>query len=843
MKKSTLLTLWQYLLLALMAGAFTSQVSGQCISTFPYFEDFENGKGGWKDSALYKPPLAPPSALRNSWAFGTPNKTLMRSAASGDSCWWTLGSRLGIYFDNEFSYVESPCFDFTSLNDPLIGISLNHDMDGLDGAALFSSVDTGKTWQIVGTSTTGINWYNSTNIGGTPGTLTAPFNLTGWTRTTPPADSGWVRAQHDLVGLGGVPHVRFRIYFGSNNIIAREGFAFDDVAIVERDSLNLGPDTVLCFGEVLRLDAGQRDSATYLWSTQDTTQTIVVASQNIYTVLRVDSLGFAYSDTIIVTVSNTNIPPLPSRTICPGDTACLNPGNANANHQWYSFNQRQQQFVPSDTNQIFCTDTTGTFVVEVRDRLGCLLTDTIAIRVDSVPTVNIGADDTICVGSFIILTSPAGPPGTVYDWTVNGNLLATTQSVFASAPGEYKVILTTPAGCQERDSMVLGVVLSPIVNLGPDRIECDTINLNAANPGASFQWSTGSQTQSVDVFTPPTVTRPYSVTVTNAFGCSASDTVNITGSVPPVANLGPDTLLCGISSILLDPGNAGAGATYSWSFQGQTSQTLSVNSPGQYFVTITDGVGCVASDTVNITISPLRVDLGGDTVICAGKTLTLNAAANNATYVWTPGGQTTPDITINSGGFYGVTVSDNLGCVLSDNINVTQRPAYFADFTVGPSFSMELGDPHTFTGGANATSWFWDLGDGTKISGQVINHTYAAIDTYTVCLTMSDGFCTDTICKEAGVRIFVGMDDILGAGVKAFPNPTDGIFNVWVMLTEVQPARLEVFDLTGRNVHSDELASGTRHEASVDLGQEPDGIYLLRLTTPKGALYEKIVKQ
>ena len=94
------------------------------------------------------------------------------------------------------------------------------------------------------------------------------------------------------------------------------------------------------------------------------------------------------------------------------------------------------------------------------DNLGCVDVDTAILQVDDVPDVDLGANDTICVGSARIFCAPPGNPGTTYDWTLNNNPFATTQCIFASSPGQYKVILTTAALCQDEDSVSLDVSLA-----------------------------------------------------------------------------------------------------------------------------------------------------------------------------------------------------------------------------------------------------------------------------------------------------------------------------------------------------------------------------------------------
>ncbi len=191
------------------------------ISTLPYSENFENGAGGWVSGGT-----------NSSWALGTPNKSNISAAASGQNAWVT--ALTGDYNQDEDSYVISPCFDFTNIPLPLIEMQIAWQaVSGDDGAVLQSSLDGGITWQVVGAVNDPDNWYNDGAISAAPGGQSI-----GWTGndagfpTPTPSSGGFVLARHVLTGLGGRPSVRLRIAFASNAFGADAGFAFDDVRII-----------------------------------------------------------------------------------------------------------------------------------------------------------------------------------------------------------------------------------------------------------------------------------------------------------------------------------------------------------------------------------------------------------------------------------------------------------------------------------------------------------------------------------------------------------------------------------------------------------------------------------
>ncbi|MEL6926994.1 MAG: hypothetical protein AAFO94_23345, partial [Bacteroidota bacterium] len=142
-------------------------------------------------------------------------------------------------------------------------------------------------------------------------------------------------------------------------------------------------------------------------------------------------------------------------------------------------------------------------------------------------------------------------------------------------------------GCSAEDEITISINPLPVVELGNDTAICqnESILLDAGNTGADFSWSNGETTQTISVDAADT----YSVTVTDANGCSAEDEITISINPLPVVELGNDTAICQNESILLDAGNTGA--DFSWS-NGETTQTISVDADDTYSVTVTDANGC-----------------------------------------------------------------------------------------------------------------------------------------------------------------------------------------------------------------------------------------------------------
>ena len=184
-----------------------------------YFENFEAGNGGWVKG----------ETEGNNWSFGTPDRTVINSASSGKNAWYT---RFNISAPQvESSSIVSPCFDFTTIERPLIKLKLWKRFEkDRDGAALQYKIGDSKEWQYIGTIDDGIEWFNSAVIRGEPG-----GNSLGWTTIGTP-DKTWVESIHTLDNLTGKKDVKFRIAYGSDGFNSpHDGVAFDDIWIGERN--------------------------------------------------------------------------------------------------------------------------------------------------------------------------------------------------------------------------------------------------------------------------------------------------------------------------------------------------------------------------------------------------------------------------------------------------------------------------------------------------------------------------------------------------------------------------------------------------------------------------------
>ena len=245
LRKSTTYKLLFLLTVIFSAKPFTALT--QCtsfITSFPYNEDFEINNGGWTTGQS--------GSVLSDWTWGQPSKTYISNAASGNKCWITGGLSGNFYKLSELSWLKTPCFNFSTLQKPMISFKIYWETElNYDGAILQYSTNAGTTWTNIGAANEPVNcvnknWYNTTAVRW----LTAPLVTTnnGWsgshnqtgTCSSSSGSLGWVNAQHSLDFLGGAPSVIFRFVFGAGSSCNDfNGIAIDSVYIGETPNLPL----------------------------------------------------------------------------------------------------------------------------------------------------------------------------------------------------------------------------------------------------------------------------------------------------------------------------------------------------------------------------------------------------------------------------------------------------------------------------------------------------------------------------------------------------------------------------------------------------------------------------
>ncbi len=486
--------------------------------------------------------------------------------------------------------------------------------------------------------------------------------------------------------------------------------------------------------------------------------------------------------------------------------------------------------LPNDPNSPVSGLNSGpnTFVWKISNGSCPTSTDTVMLTVLTTPVVKLGNDTLVCFGdSLTLFADPGGLyPGAAFSWSTGD----TTDTLLVTSAGTYTVEVDS-GGCIGRDTIMINFAASPTAILPADTRICDgsfivlNADPNGLNLGASFSWSTGDTTSNISVDT----TGLYYVDIFYANCPSTSDTIQITSIQIPIVDLGVDTLVCGGDSILLnaDSGGLYPGAGFLWS-TGELTTTINVFTAGTYFVEI-DTAGCIGSDTISIGYTPIPVAiLPGDTSICAGDSILLDADPNGlnagAAFSWSTG-ETSPAIVAGSGQ-YAVDIS-YAGCTpASDTILISSALPLVVD--LGPDTvlcqndSLVLNaDPGGLYPGA---TYSWSGGGTTQV-------LIAGTGMWSVVLTDANGCSgTDSITiSAANLNLsFIGLDSnfcVNAPPVQLFASPSGGTFSgsgIAGSTFDPNNAGIGTHLITYTYTDGNGCTGSTQGTTTVDLGETAD---------------------
>ncbi|HPF89856.1 MAG TPA: hypothetical protein PLL57_04300, partial [Flavobacteriales bacterium] len=513
-----------------------------------------------------------------------------------------------------------------------------------------------------------------------------------------------------------------------------------DVAYNPVPTVDLGPDVTACEGETVTLDA-TTSGATYLWSDGSTASTLDVTSTANASV-QVTVNGCTGTDAVNVTFDPLPVVDLgPDQTVCPGTSVMLDATTPGASYLWQD----------GSTAATFNATIPGTYSVEVTVN-GCSSTDSFDLLNHTLQVVDLGPDVTICAGESTTIGTSV--PGASYLWSTG----TTTNTIDVTSAGIYGVDVTLN-GCVVHDDIEVFVTPLPSFDLGPDLTICpgSTTTLDATVAGATYLWSTGATTATIDVG--PGI---YDVTVT-ANGCSQTDAITIGAWPAPAVDLGPDVTLCPGTPLALDA--TLAGANYLWQ-DGSTGPGMVVMTDGTYSVTRTDGNGCLSTDAITVTYAtPSPIDLGPDVVLCQGDAITLDATIPGATYAWNTGA-TSATITVSTAGLYSVVVTQG-SCSVSDAIDV--QVAALPTVALGPDVSLCPGETTVLDATGPGLSYLWSTGATTPTITVTTTGNYAVTVTNAAGCNASD---VATVTYATPDAVDLGPDFTLCQGENALLDAT-----------------------------------------------------------------------
>jgi hypothetical protein len=445
------------------------------------------------------------------------------------------------------------------------------------------------------------------------------------------------------------------------------------------------------------------------------------------------------NDTLTTTITVLAIAPVavaPDDTACAGSSTTLSVNADGFAHNWYSAPVAGTLLAVGDTFNTPPMVSNTTYYVEALTRSNGSLATTYAggngcdgAMFDIVPSVNIMLDSFACnIGSTVSETVAVFyRNGTYVGNETNSAAWTMAGTVTVTGAGAGNPTLVPIGGIPMTAGQTYGIYMM----LASANIDYTTATASYANTEVTINTGAGL----CAAFSSVNAGRSWNGEVyytKEVCPNPVRTVVNVTVLTPPSVSLGADTTVCG--AYTLNAGNPGN--SFVWS-TGDTTQTTTAPSTGNYYVSVNDGQ-CISSDTILLTVNPLPVlnVTTSSPAVCIGQSDTLTVSGATF-YTWSSGGNSSTEIvTPFATTTYTVYGLDNNGCVDSVLIPITVN----ALPTVGSSASSPAvcsGSTVTLNGtGASTYTW----------TGGVINNVaFAPVSTSTYTVTGVDANgCSDT---------------------------------------------------------------------------------------------------
>jgi hypothetical protein len=409
----------------------------------------------------------------------------------------------------------------------------------------------------------------------------------------------------------------------------------------------------------------------FLWSNGSVLQTATGLGAGSYNITITDANGCAG----VVTNVTVNNPAAPSLSVSGFTNVSCNGGNNGAVTVVASGGTAPYNFVWSNglAGASATGLTAGAYTVTVTDAAACAFTLSQNINQPAILNLSAFATNITCSGAnngSINTTVTGGTPNYTFVWSTG----AATQNLSALATGAYGLTITDANGCTANTSRTITQPTNALaVATTATNIACNgggngavSTTVSGGTAAYSFVWSNGATSQNIAGLS----TGVYSVSVTDANGCTGTSSKTITEPAPLAVMAMGTTVNCANNISLTVTGGTTA-YSFLWS-NAATSQDLNNVAAGVYNVTVTDANNCqtTAAATVTGTGAPSLSVVSSNETATANGTATLTVTGTGPfTFVWS-NAATTQNISGLVAGVYTVTVS-NATCSATISVTVS----------------------------------------------------------------------------------------------------------------------------------------------------------------------------
>ncbi|MDF2437617.1 MAG: hypothetical protein K0Q95_1993 [Bacteroidota bacterium] len=405
------------------------------------------------------------------------------------------------------------------------------------------------------------------------------------------------------------------------------------------NATNSGP---VCTGTSLTLSAASVAGATYSWTGPNG---YTSTSQNPF--ISVASAANAGTYNLSVAVNgcmnsaNTNVivNPLPAvnagldQSGCAGSQINFSATSSGLTYSWTFGNGNNSALLSPST--IYAASGNYTATLTATSAQGCTASDNVNVTIYQNPSITTSHVNASCFGvcnGTATATSFGGSGPYVYSW-LSGQ---TSPTISGLCAGEYSLTSTDVNGCMAYDTVVVAEPMALIATITSTSVNCNgacngsaAVSVSGGTPSYTYLWSPGSQTGSGIT---GLCAGPYTVTVTDANGCTTNSTVVITQpSALTVTGSSTQTICSGDTATLNTAASGGVPPySYNWSGGGSSFTGFSIFAAPlvntTYTITATDNTGCIANTTAVVLVQALT-NIYGHVSYSAGN---LNTGSNTA---------------------------------------------------------------------------------------------------------------------------------------------------------------------------------------------------------------------
>ncbi|MDZ4758449.1 MAG: T9SS type A sorting domain-containing protein [Bacteroidota bacterium] len=539
---------------------------------------------------------------------------------------------------------------------------------------------------------------------------------------------------------------------------------------------------------------------------------------------------------------------------CSGDSVTLTAANGSTSYQW----NLNGSPINNDTNISITINAAGTYDVTISNAQGCSQSSVkVTVNVGTPPSASISAPATqFCTGDSIVLTSNAGN-GYTYKWYLNGTAQSANYTnstlYYAKQAGDYTVEVNS-FGCKKMSSKVtLTTIQSPTVTIKAtgSTTFClgDSVLLTSdTNSTWTYQWQRNTQSlnnANTDQYYAK-LGGSYRMLISTPAGCTVlSNNIVVNapnGTQAPLQVVYPagQNYLCKGNTVFLGTQGGGPSTTYQW-YDGTipvpngTTRFIAITKSGDYKVEVmANGCSNFSKDTVLTFINENAAITPSPTAgFCPNDTVTLNAVSADAgsTYQWEMNGTkisgaTNSMLDVTTSGSYLVYIILNK-CI--DTTTAVAVTPYSAPATPGIVINV-----NNLACTVTATSYQWYL-NGQPIANSNNQFIYGwQTGFYMVEVTDANG----CIAKSQLVSFTNnGIETISVEKAQVIPNPNVGSFAL--SLNCPNSSIIQITDMTGRVVLN-QTYNTLNGLTNIDLGTQPEGLYLLSVKSGNKLWREKV---